>query len=193
ALLYAVLLVSVVLTISLSLLNITFKQIVLSAVSRDSQIAHFNAWSAVDCVYSINREKRELNLTTGNVNDTFDNPFGVFNFDSGTLDLPTVTTFICGDEVGSRDKITATFVSAEEVVSNVVTRYKLSGPGLNDACTIVDMVKVFSGNYADFPGEGMGEDDAAAAMTTAYGYNSLHPCNDDTSSRLVERRIRKKL
>ncbi|MBI4136235.1 MAG: hypothetical protein HY481_01655, partial [Candidatus Vogelbacteria bacterium] len=47
ALLYAVLLVSVVLTISLSLLNITFKQIVLSAVSRDSQIAHFNAWSAV--------------------------------------------------------------------------------------------------------------------------------------------------
>ena len=55
ALLYAVLLVSIVLTISLSLLNITFKQIVLTAVSRDSQIAHFNAWSAVDCIRRTNR------------------------------------------------------------------------------------------------------------------------------------------
>lgn len=47
--LFAVLLVSITLTISLSLFNITFKQLILSSVARDSQFAYFAADSGMDC------------------------------------------------------------------------------------------------------------------------------------------------
>ncbi len=47
--LFAVLLVSITLSISLSLFNITFKQLVLSNVARDSQFAYFATDSALDC------------------------------------------------------------------------------------------------------------------------------------------------
>ena len=47
--LFAVLLVSITLVIGLSLFNITFKQLVLSSVARDSQFAYFAADSAMDC------------------------------------------------------------------------------------------------------------------------------------------------
>ena len=50
-LLYAVLMVSIVLTVSLSLLNITFKQIILSATNRDSKIAYYAADSALQCAF----------------------------------------------------------------------------------------------------------------------------------------------
>src|SRR3989344_9069711 len=84
-LLYAVLMVSIVLTISLSLLNITYKQIVLTAVSRESQVAHFTALSALDCAYFADRSFRD---SSGD--DTLPNPFGRFTFtESGvTLDTP---------------------------------------------------------------------------------------------------------
>ncbi len=47
--LLAVLLVSIVLVVSLSLLNIVFKQLVLSATARESQLAFFAADGGHDC------------------------------------------------------------------------------------------------------------------------------------------------
>src|SRR3989344_2974774 len=105
-LLYAVLMVSIVLTISLSLLNITFKQIVLTAVSRESQVAHFNAWSAADCVNRTNRQFKDL---ANPPNDRSDNPFGWFDFITTGLLNPSPgapSTFTCGD-IGAGDKIEA--------------------------------------------------------------------------------------
>ena len=146
ALLYAVLLVSIVLTISLSLLNITYKQIVLTAVSRESQVAHFNAWSATDCIARTNRKFRN----PGSVDDSLINPFGVFNFsdDPDTLVPPTgaSTTFTCGDAVG--DRIEATVISPPNTVQSIgvtatgiLSRYKLTGSGLNEACAILGVAK----------------------------------------------------
>ncbi|MBI2100532.1 MAG: hypothetical protein HYT47_00710 [Candidatus Vogelbacteria bacterium] len=196
AILYAVLLVSIVLTISLSLLNITYKQIVLAAVSRESQVAHFNAWSAVDCIAHTNKQYQSLNPVSGSVNDNLDNPFGVFNYDNSTLNTPTgaPTTFDCGtggDVINVSVKAGPNQPGGSN--TNVYSQYSMTGSGLKNACAIVDVIKVYSGNYDDFPGEAIGEEDSGEIMVTALGYNSIHPCNEETNTRLVERRIRKKL
>ena len=65
--LFAVLLVSIVLTISLSLFNITFKQLVLSNIARESQIAFFAADGAMNCTRYADSQ-----------NDS-SNPFGYFD------------------------------------------------------------------------------------------------------------------
>ncbi|HEY4524581.1 MAG TPA: hypothetical protein VJL36_02375 [Candidatus Paceibacterota bacterium] len=78
AVLYAVLMVSIVLTVSLSLLNITFKQLILSFIARESKIAFYAADSALNCAVYWDRQ---WDLNTG-----IDyHPFGYFdglNFNS---------------------------------------------------------------------------------------------------------------
>ena len=64
--LYAVLLVSIILAISLSLFNITLKQLVLSLVARDSQVAFFAADNARNCAKNLYK----------NIADTTERPFG---------------------------------------------------------------------------------------------------------------------
>ena len=49
AILYAVLMTSVILTVSLGLLNITLKQIILSSVVKESQAAYYTALSSFRC------------------------------------------------------------------------------------------------------------------------------------------------
>jgi len=194
-LLYAVLMVSIVLTISLSLLNITYKQIVLTAVSRESQVAHFTALSALDCISSTNRSYR----IPGLLNEQTNNPFGVFSFFPTTLSQPISPqeTFSCGSGVS---QITANVITAAGPVSSIglsaqgiLSRFKLTGQGLVGSCAIVDVAKVLSGNYADFPSEGSVSDDARETMITALGYNNSSLCDTPpgVSSRLVERQIRK--
>jgi hypothetical protein len=48
--LYAVIIVSIVLVVSLSLFNITYKQIILSLLIRESQVTQYTAGSMLDCV-----------------------------------------------------------------------------------------------------------------------------------------------
>ena len=55
-LLFAVLLVSIVLTVTLVLLDITLRQLVLSATNRDSQKAYYAAYSGIDCVIYWDRD-----------------------------------------------------------------------------------------------------------------------------------------
>ncbi len=69
AILFSVLLVSIVLTISLSLMNITYKQILLSLLARDSQLAFYTASSAAECTQYYNKHKLRSKLG---------NPFGYF-------------------------------------------------------------------------------------------------------------------
>ena len=79
---FAVILVSVVLTISLSLFNITYKQIILSAVGRGSQVANFAAAGVMNCVLYWDNS----GLSTYTPGDTeaminASTPFGVFYTD----------------------------------------------------------------------------------------------------------------
>ena len=50
AILYAVLMVSIVLTISLTLLDISYKQLILSSINKESKLAYYAAVSALNCV-----------------------------------------------------------------------------------------------------------------------------------------------
>ena len=50
AILYAVLMVSIVLTISLTLLDISYKQLILSSINEESKLAYYAAVSALNCV-----------------------------------------------------------------------------------------------------------------------------------------------
>ena len=49
AILYAILMVSIVLTISLTLLDISYKQLVLSSINKESKLAYYAAINAFDC------------------------------------------------------------------------------------------------------------------------------------------------
>ncbi len=49
AILYAVLMVSIVLTISLTLLDISYKQLVLSSINKESKLAYYAAVNALNC------------------------------------------------------------------------------------------------------------------------------------------------
>jgi len=201
ALLYAVLLVSIVLTISLSLLNITFKQIVLTAVSRDSQIAHFNAWSAVDCIRRTNRFFNKQD--EGSIDDKDNNPFGVFKFFPDDLQPaspawsagppPVYTCNANGENIEVIVDTPSGIVGGVGPFSalGIYSRYKLTGSGLIGSCAFADVVKVRSGNYAGFPDDT--GDDSMSIMIEAFGYNSSHLCNGQSSPRLIERRIRMKI
>ena len=187
-LLYAVLLVSIVLTISLSLMNITYKQIILTAVSKDSQVAHFVALSALDCAAFTNWKFRDQ--LSGD--DISGNPFGVFSPDHTVLSPGTSLNFVCGSASGLIS-VTEVITAPDGPISPlginatwIISSYKLSGPGLGGSCAKITVVKVQSGNFSDeWPGSG-GDDDGEI-FYTALGYNTT--C-DLSNPRLIERRVR---
>jgi Tfp pilus assembly protein PilX len=90
AILFAVLLVSTVLAISLTLLNITYRQLLLSSTVRESQLAFYAADSALNCARHWDSFRRLSNNP---------NPFGFFyNDDTGLhFSNPSANTLTCGD------------------------------------------------------------------------------------------------
>ncbi len=90
ALFYAVLLSSVVLTVSLSLFNITYRQLVISSTVNDSQTALYIADSVRSCVLHARKENTQPFLQAGSNIEV--NCLGVIvNVDS-TENLGVVTT-----------------------------------------------------------------------------------------------------
>lgn len=90
AILFAVLLVSTVLAISLTLLNITYRQLLLSSTVRESQLAFYAADSALNCA-------RHWDSYRGDTN-----PFGHFVTDPDTGALSFLgpvggSNLACGD------------------------------------------------------------------------------------------------
>ncbi|MFH1170174.1 MAG: hypothetical protein V1704_01275 [Candidatus Vogelbacteria bacterium] len=191
-LLYAVLLVSIVLTISLSLMNITYKQIILTAVNKESQVAHFVALSVFDCAKFTNSVHQD---EWGD--DELDNPFGVFtsptvlikpagnlsSFDCGSINGLITATVATNPPGDPGDPVTL----APTTAVGIISRYTLLGLGLGGSCGEITVVKVASGNYSDEFPDSTG-DDVGKTFYTALGYNTC----DLTSSRLVERMARKK-
>jgi hypothetical protein len=160
ALLYAVLVVSIVLTISLSLFNITYKQILLSSVVRESQVAFYAADSALRCAV--------------HQNNVFipgpENPFGYYQSAGGgtfTFVPPGPVTFSCNNEgiepscadIGSQHQCSFTVV------------FDL---GNREACARVDVIK---------------EENELLATINSRGYNLYDgaTCPSQESSRVVER------
>ncbi len=95
--LFAVLLVSITLTISLSLFNITFKQLILSTVARDSQFAYFATDSALDCT-----RHWDVYPKAKNSDGSTDRPFGYLYNDGSWKFIPPsplIGTIDCGGSI----------------------------------------------------------------------------------------------
>lgn len=106
--LFAILLVSIVLTVGLTLLNITLRQLVLSSLARESQFAFYAADSARNCARYYD-----------SIDPADQRPFGYFTTSGGLLYVPpTVTSLDCGASatmlpaVDGPDTITFKFVVA---------------------------------------------------------------------------------
>ncbi|MEN9614167.1 MAG: hypothetical protein RLZZ347_474 [Candidatus Parcubacteria bacterium] len=65
ALLFTVLVVSLLLAISLSISNITLRELVLSSATRDSHIAFYAADTALECALYLDTKKNALPLANG--------------------------------------------------------------------------------------------------------------------------------
>ena len=88
-LLFAVLLVSIVLTVTLVLLDITLRQLVLSATNRESQRAYYAAHGGIDCAIFWDRDNSTDN----------DRPLGSYTTLNGSVGPAGDTTITCGNGV----------------------------------------------------------------------------------------------
>ena len=171
AILYAVLMTSVVLTVSLGLLNITLKQLILSSVVKESQAAYYTALSAFRCALR-NDDPYFLDP-----NLAITNPFGQFDIDTLVFSKPSGSVSVtCGNGVSETVNSTNWVDSDPFITSFNIT---FPGEGLQpDRCATVTVTKYLSG-----PSSG-----PAAAGNTLYralGYNTC----DVTNQRRVERTI----
>lgn len=113
AVLLAVLLVSVVLVISLVLLNITYRQLIISNTARESEIAWYAAESIFNCARYLDTKKK----------------FGFYSYDSVTLDTngytpPDPTDIQCGEELLHQTTVVGnneSKFSAEYIIGGVST------------------------------------------------------------------------
>jgi len=105
ALLYAVLMVSIVLAVSLSLLNIAYRQSVLTAIARESLVAGSAAETGLACALYYNASSNSNDDTSG----TDKEPFGMYYQSDPTANwafLPgTVNTIKCRDASDTTDLI----------------------------------------------------------------------------------------
>ena len=88
AILYAVLMVSILLTISLTLLDISYKQLVLSSINKESKLAYYATVSALSCANYWEKTKFYS-----------DNPFGYFDYSTDPPSFVSVTDkdISCGE------------------------------------------------------------------------------------------------
>ncbi len=86
AMLFTVLIVSLILSIAVSISNLTLKQAVLSGLAKDSQIAFYQADAAVEC--GIYRDVKLIDPATS---------LGIFSLDKTVLEVPQ--TFYCGNQL----------------------------------------------------------------------------------------------
>lgn len=169
-LLYAVLLVSIVLTISLSLYNITYRQLLLSSTLLESIKSFYVMDGAVDCVTYWGRTRG----TKGGVVGGNGYAFGAFVQGYGPLDPDISNKIYCAE-----DDITLSHTQSGGYYS---TNFTINNPSPDSACAVVKVM--------------MGDNASAAINNNALinGYNLgnkplTNECDDPTNPRRVERGV----
>lgn len=136
--LFAVLLVSIVLSISLSLFNITFKQLILSSTARESQYAFYASESARNCAKFWNEPGLVDNAAT-----EFDNAFGYFNNVPDANGIPTyVFVFPNSDEIECHGMTINVEDDPDSSSSRIVRRFtEVFNLGDRSSCAVVTVEK----------------------------------------------------
>lgn len=114
AMLFTVLVVSIVLSLAVGISSITFKQSLLSSIAKDSQVAFFTADSGLEC---------------GLLYDLMPKEGGGYNFPRGTAPgSVTLTSFSCSN-------LEFTFSSSESSTNYIVFRETVSNQ--NNPCRTI--------------------------------------------------------
>lgn len=137
--LFAVLLVSVVLTISLGIFNITYRQLVLSSIARESEIAFSVADSARNCALYWDSSER----------GTSARPFGYYSYDGAgfVLNPPDRFGLFCGNSLEYRDPWPVTTDDSDPLVTIYSFQLRLMIPdpvitaNSREACAKVSVLK----------------------------------------------------
>ncbi len=178
AILFAILLVSIVLTVGLSLLNITVRQLLLSSLARESQFAFYAADSARACARHYD-----------SLPDPEERPFGYFGLVEGSGEI----SYIAGDlapEPGCGNLV-LDFIPAAEgesplAVSTMVIVFSDEQATPRLTCAEVEVTK-----YTDDVNEGGQIISKGKTRIVAKGYNNFDPDNGSgcyqVSDRTVER------
>lgn len=163
AILFAILLVSIVLTVGLTLLNITLRQLLLSSLARESQFAFYSSDSARNCARYL---------------DSLDNsPFGHFALSGGNLEFvppsAPISSNACGEGVpvnngvcvvGVNDSCVSTFtvkftdpVGKDTCADVVVTKYTDPNPpsGAEEAYETLGKTKIEVRGYNNYDTTGL--------------------------------------
>lgn len=174
AILLAILLVSIVLTVGLTLFNITYRQLLLSSLARESQYAFYASDSARYCARYYDF------LTTQS-----DRPFGYLNSagDAFVYDSNTVVDLQCGK--GDISLVDLDSGDPDKMVFRFTAHFSQDG---RDTCADVEVVKYLDPDTPDL------EHNLGDTQVTSRGYNnykagSSFPCHNGTD-RTVERASR---
>lgn len=181
AILLAILLVSIVLTIGLTLFNITYRQLLLSSLAKESQYAFYASDSAMHCARYYD-----------NLSDPTQRPFGHVSSDGNTVQFtPSGGGSIdCG--AGPVEVAEALGAGASPAVYTFI----LAFPQVDrdPVCAQVTVTKYRDPSVTTPPGEGAPPDAPqifGRTKITARGYNNyrgelIAPCHLD-NDRTVER------
>lgn len=174
--LFAVLLVSVVLGISLGLLNISYRQIILSSVAQESTFAYFAADSAQSCALYWDFHP-----------DLTKRPFGYYTWEPAPekwkFDTPTPTTITCAGGVWDVEIPSARFSSNDYIGSFSFTMTLAVGTGADQrlGCALVEVGKRKVG--------GSGQERRTEIWVSGYNRGTADECPNPDANRVVERSL----
>lgn len=177
AIIFAVLLITIVFVVSLALFNITLKQIILSLVARDSRLAFYAADSALNCARYWDWDKHRSQDQKWQ--DPKNKPFGFFELVSGkyVFQLPPANSvFDCN---GDNAKNVVRKVSGDDYIVS----FSLFFPTLNQVYTPCANVVVTKDSSLNVPN----------GSFVVSGYNTSDPNSEKCplllNQRTVERGI----
>lgn len=135
-LLFAVLIASILLSVGLALSNISFKEIVLSAASRDSQFAFFGSDSGSECAFYWDRKFLENNLPQS----PFAENTATVPFDENNPPPAPWDAVKCNDVVVTTKTITGWTVSSTATAATTTFTFRL-GATDKEGCVTVSVAK----------------------------------------------------
>jgi hypothetical protein len=160
AILYAVLMVSIILTISLTLLDISYKQLVLASINKESKLAYYAAVNALNCVNYW--DKDALNAT----GDDFYKPFGRFDFIPSLTFISNTQPIYCAEDTIQASDI----IKESNNHTDSISKFKVD---FTDG-SYADVMVIKGDGTSGFPNYDTPE---GGTLIRVDGYNTSNPNN----------------
>ena len=165
-LLFSVLLITLILAVGASIINVALKETILSGVGRESQYAFYAANTGIECAMYWDR------LSTLGDGIQFENKY-VFATSSASQEIGDMSSIKCADNVISDVELAdGNGWDRDLGASSATTTFGINIPGRTTSCAFVSVSKVFDSL-----------EDVTLTSITSRGYNTC----DKTNPRRIER------